>query len=232
MRASLADQPGLAIALGANLPSPAGKPIDTLVAVRPQLEALLNQWRAGLNGDAWALRCHWSPLFRTAPVGGPADQPDYCNAVVVVACRPAWPEPSVAAAAELLQALHQLEQRYGRQRRERWGPRSLDLDLLWWGDLAVASTSLELPHPRWQRRGFVLAPLLAIERRRGCPLSLPRSSSPRPYDGYGIDRGGPDDPSTLATLLAGHSAVVPEPLPEPIPPCQGWNLGAARNHCA
>jgi len=243
VRASLADQ-SLAIALGANLPSPAGAPSDTLVAVRPQLEGLLNQWRAGLDGAgrASALHCHWSPLFRTAPVGGPADQPDYCNAVLVVTCSPAWPEPSLAAAAELLQALHQLERRYGRQRRERWGPRSLDLDLLWWGELAQATTSLELPHPRWQQRGFVLAPLLAIERQLGRPLWLPVSSAPGRSDGGGIACGGADDPSLLARLVAargaaghgaagngaaGNGAADHEPMPEPMPPRQGWDAGAA-----
>lgn len=233
MRASLADQ-SLAIALGANLPSPAGAPSDTLVAVRPQLEGLLHQWRAGLDGvgEASALHCHWSPLFRTAPVGGPADQPDYCNAVLVVRCSPAWPEPSLAAAAELLQALHQLERRYGRERRERWGPRSLDLDLLWWGELAQASTSLELPHPRWQQRGFVLAPLLAIERQLGRPLWLPPLSLPDPSDAAGVACGSADDQSLLTRLMAGHGAADPgaadhEPMPEPIPVRHGWDAGIA-----
>ena len=212
MRASLADQ-SLAIALGANLPSPAGAPADTLVAVRPQLEGLLQRWWAALMGAAAAgpldappgLQCHWSPLFTTAPVGGPADQPDYCNAVLVVACGPPWPAPSVAAAAELLDALHQLERRYGRQRRERWGPRSLDLDLLWWGELAVASASLELPHPRWHERDFVLAPLLAIERRRGVALGCPH-------------------PAGLSLTAAASAAQPPlaEPVPEPLPPRSGW----------
>ena len=212
MRASLADQ-SLAIALGANLPSPAGGPIDTLVAVRPQLEALLSPWRAGLGaaevgcgepsgpgGDASALRCHWSPLFATAPVGGPADQPTYFNAVVVVEA-PALTAPSVAAARELLQALHQLEQHYGRQRRERWGPRSLDLDLLWWGELASPSASLELPHPRWHERGFVLAPLLAIERRLGEALWCPHS---------------------VGLAAAAAEATAADALPQPLLPRHGW----------
>jgi 2-amino-4-hydroxy-6-hydroxymethyldihydropteridine diphosphokinase len=228
VRASLADQ-SLAIALGANLPSPAGAPSDTLVAVRPQLEGLLNQWRAGLDGAgrASALHCHWSPLFRTAPVGGPADQPDYCNAVLVVTCSPAWPEPSLAAAAELLQALHQLERGYGRQRRERWGPRSLDLDLLWWGELAQATTSLELPHPRWQQRGFVLAPLLAIERQLGRPLWLPPSAAPGRSDRAGDACGGADAQSLLARLVSARGAADHEPMPEPLPPGHGWEVGAA-----
>jgi 2-amino-4-hydroxy-6-hydroxymethyldihydropteridine diphosphokinase len=144
--------PSLAIALGANLPSPAGEPLATLLAVRPLLSQLLQAW-------AGPLQLRWSPLFRTAPVGGPADQTAYLNAVLLVSGAGG---PSCAAAQALMAQLHQLEQRFGRQRRERWGPRSLDLDLLWWGELRCAEPSLELPHPRWRQRAFVLAPLAAI----------------------------------------------------------------------
>jgi 2-amino-4-hydroxy-6-hydroxymethyldihydropteridine diphosphokinase len=66
--------------------------------------------------------------------------------------------------------LQQLELAFGRQRLEHWGPRSLDLDLLWWGDLRVEEPELQLPHPRWHQRAFVLAPLLAIERKTPFPL--------------------------------------------------------------
>lgn len=164
MRASLADQPGptaahrpsLAIALGANLPSPAGPPLATLLAVRPLLGELLKQRLAA--GSRSPLQ--WSPLFRTAPVGGPPEQPDYLNAAVLVS-------PAVAAsptaALKLLAALQSLEHRFARLRREHWGPRSLDLDLLWWGDLRCQSETLTLPHPRLQERTFVLAPLAAID---------------------------------------------------------------------
>ncbi len=156
MRASLADQ-SLAIALGANLPSPAGPPIATLQAVRPLLQELVLQ--LGVPG-------RWSPLFRTAPVGGPADQPGYLNAVVLV--KPAIPS-TPPAALELLANLQALERRFGRQRRQRWGPRSLDLDLLWWSDLHCCSETLELPHPRLLERTFVLAPLEAIEAELRLP---------------------------------------------------------------
>lgn len=144
----------LAIALGANLPSQAGDPKATLLAVRPRLLGLLN---ALGTSDS---RLHWSPLFLTAPVGGPPGQPDYLNALVLV--NPALP-PSERAALELLAALQALEQGFARQRRERWGPRSLDLDLLWWGELHCRREALELPHPRLLERAFVLAPLAAID---------------------------------------------------------------------
>ncbi|MGB5133735.1 MAG: 2-amino-4-hydroxy-6-hydroxymethyldihydropteridine diphosphokinase, partial [Prochlorococcaceae cyanobacterium] len=164
MRASLADQAqaawaappaALAIALGANLPSPSGEPLATLQLVRPRLQALL--LKLGAAGPA---SVRWSPLFRTAPVGGPPGQPDYLNAAVLLSpVRPA----EAGAARRLLESLQELEQRFARQRRQHWGPRSLDLDLLWWGDLRCRSTALELPHPRLLERSFVLAPLAAID---------------------------------------------------------------------
>jgi 2-amino-4-hydroxy-6-hydroxymethyldihydropteridine diphosphokinase len=158
------DAPVLAIGLGANLPSACGGPIQTLVAVRPQLDALLRAW-SGVSCELV-----WSPLFRTAPVGGPPGQPDYVNAALVVQLAR---EPQTEASLELLDQLQRLELAFGRQRLEHWGPRTLDLDLLWWGDLRCDSTVLQLPHPRWQQRGFVLAPLAAIEQALEQPLPLP-----------------------------------------------------------
>jgi 2-amino-4-hydroxy-6-hydroxymethyldihydropteridine diphosphokinase len=107
----------------------------------------------------------------------------------------------------LLQALHQLEQCYGRQRRERWGPRSLDLDLLWWGALTHSAAALELPHPRWQQRSFVLAPLLAIEQCLGAPLWLPEV----PERGCRL--------SVQALLTAASAADAP---PQRLTPRLGW----------
>jgi len=222
VRASLADQalqalPSLAIALGANLPSPAGAPAATLAAVRPQLELLLQGWWAQCRASlvpatvAPPLQCHWSPLFATAPVGGPPDQPLYCNAVLVVeGVAGLAAEPQAAAAAlTLLQGLHALERHYGRQRRERWGPRSLDLDLLWWGELRQASSALELPHPRWPQRAFVLAPLLAIEQRLGRRLWLPAGAWPLA--------------EPLPALLAACSAIAgPEQRLAQLPPGPAW----------
>ena len=152
MGASLADQ-GLAIGLGANLPSAVGGPVETLIALRPLLSAEIQS----CFGE---VRLRWSPLFRTVPVGGPPNQPDYINAVVVVD-QP--PQPTAAAALGFLRRLQALELQFGRVRQERWGPRTLDLDLLWWGGLQLQSPELELPHPRWSERAFVLAPLVALD---------------------------------------------------------------------
>lgn len=136
------------IALGANLPGPAGSPAATLVAVRSLLTSVLRNRSYG--------RLEWSPLFRTAAVGGPTDQPDYLNAVVL-----AWGHQE-AKPLGLLQELQTLEQQFGRQRAVHWGPRSLDLDLLWCGATSIQTPDLELPHPRLTERAFVLAPLAAI----------------------------------------------------------------------
>ena len=148
------DDASVAVALGANQPSAAGSPRETLVAVRPLLEELLRAW-AGQE-----LVYRWSSLHDTAPIGGPPDQPRYCNAVMLVEGLQAL--PTVAAALELLDALQGLEQQFGRNRsqEQRWGPRSLDLDLLFWGELRLEHPRLQLPHPRLHLRRFVLAPLL------------------------------------------------------------------------
>ena len=70
--------------------------------------------------------------------------------------------PSEVAALQLLDLLQGLEQQFGRDRsrEQRWGPRSLDLDLLFWGELRLDHPRLVLPHPRLHLRTFVLAPLL------------------------------------------------------------------------
>ena len=158
----LLDPPALAVALGANLPSAAGSPRQTLLAVRPLLAELLQEWAC----DSLALQ--WSPLISTAAVGGPADQPSYLNAVVLL--RGLAEVPSPARALQLLAQLQALEQRFGRNRslEQRWGPRTLDLDLLFWGELRLEHPQLQLPHPRLHLRAFVLQPLLsAMEGSHG-----------------------------------------------------------------
>ena len=171
MRASLADQAcTLAIGIGANLPSPVGGPLHTLQALRPLLaQALVEQWTAW-GAAPPALR--WSPLFRTAPVGGPAGQPDYLNAVLLVEGGGAG-APDAARAEQVLERLQGLERQFGRERREHWGPRSLDLDVLWWGELCCSGEHLVLPHPLWRQRSFVLAPLAAL-RGEAIPPDWPQ----------------------------------------------------------
>ncbi len=95
-----------------------------------------------------------SSVWETAAVGPP--QPDYLNAVIEIdACK---------APRAHLERLHAVERELGRVRipGERWGPRTLDLDLLWQGGLTLHNEALELPHPRMTERSFVLAPLAEL----------------------------------------------------------------------
>jgi len=92
-----------------------------------------------------------SPLYRTEPVGGPADQPDYLNAVLHVA--------TTLSPLQLLDLCLDLEQLAGRQRLELWGARTLDLDVLSYHHVVCTARRLTLPHPRMHQRRFVLAPL-------------------------------------------------------------------------
>lgn len=95
-----------------------------------------------------------SALWSSAPVG-PQDQPDFVNAVA--ALRTQLP-PLV-----LLDALQAIEQAHRRVRLRHWGPRTLDLDLLLYGDQVINHPRLQVPHPEMHRRGFVLAPLYSVE---------------------------------------------------------------------
>ncbi len=130
------------IALGANLPSPAGPPEATLAAAVQRLASL----------GRIAAR---SSLYSTAPVGF-TTQPRFLNAVVALQTRLA-PRP-------LLNALLSIERHFGRDRAASVpnGPRTLDLDILLYGDLILSEPGLEIPHPRLAQRAFVLVPLNEI----------------------------------------------------------------------
>jgi 2-amino-4-hydroxy-6-hydroxymethyldihydropteridine diphosphokinase len=95
-----------------------------------------------------------SGLYETAPVGGPAGQRAYLNGVAEV-------RTSLAPPA-LLRLLRRIERANGRRRRVKWGPRTLDLDLLVHGRARVRSARLTLPHPRYHERRFVLAPFCDV----------------------------------------------------------------------
>jgi len=126
------------VALGANI----GEPAATVLAAFTAL--------ADLSGSR-VLRT--SSLYRTAPVGL-RNQPDFINAAAAL-------ETTLGAEA-LLTALLDVEVRFGRHRRERNGPRTLDLDLLLYNDIELDLPRLTLPHPRLHLRAFVLQPLAEI----------------------------------------------------------------------
>tara|TARA_X000000950_G_scaffold82561_1_gene103912 strand:- start:214 stop:708 length:495 start_codon:yes stop_codon:yes gene_type:complete len=145
----------VAVALGSNMNSPFGPPLETLRAVQPHLISLLMTW-----GLAERSELCLSEIVSTQAVGGPAGQDTYQNAVMLLGITRR--EPSVSGALQLLDHLQELELQFGRNRERelRWGPRSLDLDLLFWGELRVDNPRLALPHPRLHLRAFVLGPLL------------------------------------------------------------------------
>lgn len=136
--------PLAAIALGANLPSPAGPPDVTLAAAVTRLASV---------GRITAC----SSLYSTAPVGV-TDQPRFLNAALTL--------ETALSPFELLGALLTLEQEFGRDRLSAVpdGPRTLDLDLVLYGDLVLHLSCLEVPHPRFVQRAFVLVPLNQIAR--------------------------------------------------------------------
>lgn len=134
------------VALGSNLASPLRQAEQALAA----LDRL---------PDTRVIRR--SSFYRTPPLG-PAGQPDYLNAVVQL-------ETALSPLA-LLHALQQIEQQQGRVRTaERWGPRTLDLDLLLYGEVIMQTPELTLPHYAMQTRAFVLLPLAEIAPDRRLP---------------------------------------------------------------
>ena len=127
------------VGLGSNLSDPA---------------AQVRQAMAELNGLPESELLARSPLYRTAPLG-PADQPDYVNAVVSLETR--------LSPRGLLEALQAIERAHGRQRDgTRWGPRTLDLDILLYGDERLREPGLQIPHPEMGNRAFVLVPLADV----------------------------------------------------------------------
>lgn len=101
-----------------------------------------------------------SPVYQTKPVGGP-EQDDYYNAVLIV--------DTDLPARTVLERCLAVEEAYGRERTERWGPRVLDIDVVVIGDRRKDDPDFQLPHPRAHERAFVLAPWLAIDPEAEIP---------------------------------------------------------------
>lgn len=133
---------------------------------RAYLEAALEALARWPDGRFAAV----SSIYETAPLGY-LEQPAFYNAVAHLTTR-SPPE-------QVLQRLMAIEGAHGRQRSIHWGPRTLDLDLLLYGDRIVQTATLEVPHPHLTRRAFVLEPLLEIapglvHPRTGQPLAAIR----------------------------------------------------------
>lgn len=114
-------------------------------------EAILKGAREALHAAPGVRVTACSPLYQTDPVGGPQGQGAYLNAVLEV--------ETALSAPDLLKQCLAVEARFGRRREERWGARTLDVDLLFLGEETRGEASLVLPHPRLHLRRFVLKPL-------------------------------------------------------------------------
>ncbi|MCO7273953.1 2-amino-4-hydroxy-6-hydroxymethyldihydropteridine diphosphokinase [Cellulosimicrobium cellulans] len=170
-----------------------------------------------------------SPLARTAAVGGP-DQPDFLNIVLLARTR--------LSARDLLHACQAVEHAHGRVRDERWGPRTLDVDLVVYGTLTAVADDLELPHPRAHERAFVLEPWSQIDPDAVLPglgggpvaalaatapdrggirwlaLDWLTDAAPEPTGAVPVATGGSDAPAPSAPAPAEHG-VVDDPYRQP-----------------
>ncbi|WP_225977369.1 2-amino-4-hydroxy-6-hydroxymethyldihydropteridine diphosphokinase [Nostoc sp. CENA543] len=126
-----------AIALGSNI----GDSLTNLAAAIAEL--------ATIAGIELIAQSSW---YRTKAVGPP--QPDYINGCIILQV--------TMTPQQLIATLLATEQKFGRVRQERWGPRSLDLDILLYDDLIINAPNLQIPHPRMHERAFVLVPLTEI----------------------------------------------------------------------
>lgn len=113
------------------------------------LRRAVDQLRGGNDAPVTAV----SRVYETEPIGGPDGQGPYLNLVVELAV-----DPGVNP-YRILEQCHRLEAAAGRVRTVRWGPRTLDADVLWIDGVVLDDPSLTIPHPRWRQRRFVMAPL-------------------------------------------------------------------------
>jgi 2-amino-4-hydroxy-6-hydroxymethyldihydropteridine diphosphokinase len=135
-------KPSAFIALGSNMP------FDGLSAPRVLARAVAAMQSAGLAPRAL------SGVWET-PAWPPSDQPDYCNAVAEL-------DPAGLSPQPLYERLRAIELNFGRERRERWAARTLDLDIVALDGFVGTFGAITLPHPRMHKRSFVLAPLAEI----------------------------------------------------------------------
>ncbi|NLT29781.1 MAG: 2-amino-4-hydroxy-6-hydroxymethyldihydropteridine diphosphokinase [Propionibacterium sp.] len=149
-------------------PNPYAIDVDTLSGMKPLSKLVvaigsnLGDRLAAISGAVNALRdtpdviiVDVSPIYETTAVGGPSDNPDFLNLVVVA--------ETTQDPRTLLERMHAIEDAFGRTRDLPNGPRTLDLDLIMVGRHAMNDEKLTLPHPRAHERAFVLAPWLDID---------------------------------------------------------------------
>ncbi|WP_165069398.1 2-amino-4-hydroxy-6-hydroxymethyldihydropteridine diphosphokinase [Paludisphaera rhizosphaerae] len=154
-----------------------------------------------------------SNLYETFPVGGPPDQEPFLNAALLA-------EPTIDPLS-LLERLHLIEEKFGRVRDERWGARTLDLDLLLYGQEIRRTPQLTLPHPRLPFRRFALLPAVEVAPWSLDPLTnmtvneLLASIDRRPSL-VAVAAANPDDPATVELAAEVHAGVVEALGAEPL----------------
>jgi len=195
----------------------------------------LGDRREQLDRAVELLRCMPGVTFRavsrfreTRPVGGPAGQSAFLNGACLI--------ETDLAAQEVLAMLMAVENTLHRDRRERWGARSIDLDLLLYDDLVVETDALTLPHPRMATRRFVLEPSAEIAADLpfpsvGCSVGdlLDNISAPHPFVAVvGVPgSGAPEVAAAVADATLARLLPAPAPLPPPDAPEAGWLEAAA-----
>ena len=138
-----------------------------------------------------------SSLYRTRPVGGP-EQDDYINAVVVMHCDR---DPD-----RVLAGLQEIEHEFGRVRDVRWGPRTLDLDIIAVNDMISVDPDLTLPHPRAHERTFVLVPWHEIDPEATLPHHGPIENLINRLTHDAEDDSGIPSASSVVVVTAGDQA--------------------------
>jgi 2-amino-4-hydroxy-6-hydroxymethyldihydropteridine diphosphokinase len=144
-----------------------------------------------------------SPVYETAPVGGPAGQGPYLNAVAEL-----W---TAATPLDLLDVARRAEAAAGRERTLRWGPRTLDVDVLLVGDLVADLPDLQVPHPRMWERGFVLVPLSDLAPEIvGARLTDDLRAGVNPVGNLELDRAQRREPTGQAAASSALECRGPE----------------------
>jgi 2-amino-4-hydroxy-6-hydroxymethyldihydropteridine diphosphokinase len=187
------------IGMGANIPSSAGPPDATLADAVERLRSIGHK------------RC-CSSLYSTAPVGF-ADQPRFLNAVIGL--------DTGLSPASLLAALLRVERDFGRNRASAVpnGPRTLDLDILLYGDLVLHESNLDIPHPRLTARSFVLVPLAEIAPNL---VVVPHQSTVTQLL-HGLRNGHPTETDAVVPFHSDLWRAVP---------CRGGDASASRPESA
>ena len=155
-------------------PNPYAIDADTLSGMKPlrkvvySLGSNLGDRLNNLQGAVYALRyttdvivVDVSSVYETDPLGGPADSPSFLNLVIVA--------ETTLEPRTLLERALAIEDAYGRERGEKWAPRTLDVDLIMVGNTSTDSEDLRLPHPLAKERAFVLLPWLEIDAKGEIP---------------------------------------------------------------